>query len=136
MNKRKRFLRLSWLKCNMKLFVFSLALFLVLLTGCDNFMLSELLDGELGKALSIDPSSLVLPATDNITFSASGGVPPYFFSVASGGGTITPDTGMYTAPALAGTAIIRVTDDSGAVQDWPLIPTPLLPIQRVWLRYG
>ncbi len=126
MDKRKLFLRFSRLKRNMKLFAFSLALFLVLLTGCDNFMLSELLDGELGKALSIDPSSLVLVANGTITFSASGGVPPYSFSVVSGVGTITPDTGIYTAPLLAGTDIIRVTDDSGAIQETEVTITPLV----------
>ena len=50
----------------------------------------------------------------NYTFSATGGVPPYSFSVrTAGGGTIVSGTGVYTAPLTVGAYVIRVTDNLG-----------------------
>ncbi|MBL7715265.1 MAG: hypothetical protein JNL01_07320 [Bdellovibrionales bacterium] len=43
-------------------------------------------------------------------FGATGGIPPYAFSISSGLGSVNASTGFYTAPAVAGTAVIRVRD--------------------------
>lgn len=68
-------------------------------------------------ALSILPASLNMLVNDNEIFTASGGVAPYTFSVFSGGGSIDPSTGDYTAPAAPATVIVRVTDSIGLTAD-------------------
>lgn len=65
--------------------------------------------------VSISPASLTL-AIDNIkTFSASGGEPPYTFSIQSGDGTIDAVSGLFTAPSSPGTVIVKVSDFTGAI---------------------
>jgi hypothetical protein len=61
------------------------------------------------------PPVTIAPATATVdvgatqTFTAGGGTPPYTFSVTAGGGTIDA-AGVYTPPASAGTATVRVAD--------------------------
>jgi hypothetical protein len=43
---------------------------------------------------------------------AAGGQTPYAFSIASGAGTVD-STGLFTAPATAGTTVVQVTDKGG-----------------------
>lgn len=66
--------------------------------------------------ISISPSTVVLPVNGTTTFSASGGVLPYVFSKPAGAGSVT-QAGVYTAPATAGSAIVRVTDAEGNTAD-------------------
>lgn len=68
-------------------------------------------------ALAISPASLSLAVNNPFTFSSSGGVSPYTYSVFSGGGSINSSTGVYTAPATAGSATIRVTDGLGNISN-------------------
>jgi hypothetical protein len=68
-------------------------------------------------ALLISPSTRTLAAGNSVTFSATGGVSGYTFSIASGGGSVDSSTGAYTAPASAGSATVRVTDTAGNVSD-------------------
>lgn len=63
--------------------------------------------------LAISPATLNLATQSVHTMVASGGLPPYTFSVFSGGGTINSSSGDYTAPVSSGTAVLRVTDSSG-----------------------
>ncbi len=64
--------------------------------------------------LAISPSSLTLNPNDTYSFTATGGVPPYTYSLSSGSGSITSG-GIYTAPATApASATIKVTDGVGA----------------------
>ncbi|NUN04894.1 MAG: DUF1566 domain-containing protein [Bdellovibrio sp.] len=63
-----------------------------------------------GASLQISPASVGLIYTETQTFTASGGVSPYSYSVVSGGGTINASTGSYVAGAPAGTTQVRVTD--------------------------
>ena len=44
----------------------------------------------------------------SITFSAVGGVPPYVYSIASGGGSFSG--ARFSAPSVAGTTTVQVTD--------------------------
>ena len=61
-------------------------------------------------ALAIAPSSVTKAISSTHTFSATGGVSPYVYSIVSGGGSINGTTGLFTAPATAGTTVVRVTD--------------------------
>jgi hypothetical protein len=67
--------------------------------------------------LAINPPAITLTAGSTITFSASGGLTPYVFSIASGAGTIDPQTGFYTAPSEAGIDTVRVTDFAGSTAE-------------------
>ena len=65
------------------------------------------------SALAISPTSITLSVNGNLTFATTGGVAPNTFTIFSGGGVINSATGAYTAPATAGSAVIRVTDSLG-----------------------
>jgi hypothetical protein len=97
--------------------VLALLLLPALLVACNPFGLRDLLDAATRSTLSIDPTDVTIPAGATLTFSADGGVPGYTYSVFSGGGSIDPATGEYTAPLAAGTAVVRVTDAAGATAD-------------------
>jgi len=64
----------------------------------------------INPVLGISPASSILMVGDNSSFSATGGVAPFVFSLTSGGGTLSSSTGSYTAPGTAGSATILVTD--------------------------
>ena len=81
--------------------------------SCVPWQLSEVLDGPQGKALALAPASTVLLAGSSLTFSASGGIPPYTYTVVSGSGaTLDPNTGAF-ASVTAGTVVVSVTDKTG-----------------------
>lgn len=67
----------------------------------------------INPALAISPATKTVAVNNSATFSASGGVGPYSYSVAAGGGSVNAATGVYTAPAAAGPATLRVTDSLG-----------------------
>lgn len=69
------------------------------------------------QTLAISPASPTLAASGSRTFTASGGVPPYVFSIVAGSGTIQSSIGSYTAPATVGSQTVRVTDREGSVAD-------------------
>lgn len=71
----------------------------------------------INAALAISPTSKTLAVTNTHTFTASGGDTSYTFSVAAGGGTVHPTTGLYTAPNSSGAATVRVTDGMGNTAD-------------------
>ena len=71
----------------------------------------------INPALAISPSSKTLAVNNLFTFSASGGVSPYAYSVVSGTGTINSSSGAYTAPASSGSATVRVTDGYGNISN-------------------
>lgn len=76
--------------------------------------------------ITISPSPATVNQNNTLTFVASGGVAPYVFSLVSGIGSINPTTGIYSAPAQIGTAVIRVTDSTLAFIDSNLtINSPL-----------
>jgi len=63
--------------------------------------------------LTLSSPTTSLGAGTTLTLTAAGGQPPYSFSIASGAGTVD-DTGLFTAPAAAGTTVVEVTDKNGA----------------------
>jgi hypothetical protein len=91
----------------------AIALAAALLIQCQPFALRTLLDGATGKGLTITPSTLVIPIGQTVTFTASGGVSPYTFSVPQGSGIIDPGTGVYVAPGAPESDVVRVTDKTG-----------------------
>ena len=74
----------------------------------------EVVAGAGTPVLIISPSSLTVFKGTDAVFAATGGVPPYTFSLTAGIGNITAG-GLYTAPASTGTATVRVTDSDAPV---------------------
>ncbi len=73
---------------------------------------------EVVEALQISPVSLSSVFFEQVkNFSANGGVPPYVFSVVSGGGVIDPATGAFTAKAPAGTTKVQVQDSLNNISE-------------------
>ena len=67
------------------------------------------------RPLAIQPSFVTLDPGETRTFSASGGTPPYTFSLGPGDdGSIEPATGVYTAPNRRTNEVVIVTDSEGA----------------------
>ena len=98
-----------------------IGLFLVLLIGCDDFSfydaLEDALEGGDIEPLEINPSELLLPTDEQWTFSATGGIPPYTYSILFGLGDIDETTGVYTAPSSADDVVVRATDSDGTTSD-------------------
>jgi hypothetical protein len=61
----------------------------------------------------ISPSSQTISPSASLQYSATGGTPPYTYSVASGGGSISSTTGLYMAPSAGATVEIAVEDSVG-----------------------
>ncbi len=85
--------------------------------------------------VQISPVSQTVNPGNTISFSASGGVPPYDFAFASNisGGSINPATGLYTAGAALGTDVIRVTDGKTDVAFATIrVAAPCIAGQKTW----
>jgi hypothetical protein len=92
----------------------------LLVTGCENFLFSDIMeDPSAGGSgpLVISPISTTLVVDTKVVFVATGGTPPYLFSLQSGGGSIDADSGIYTAPGTPGSAVIQVRDDQGEISE-------------------
>src|SRR5258708_39935818 len=63
--------------------------------------------------LTLSSPSASLGAGTTLALTAAGGQTPYAFSIASGAGTVD-STGLFTAPATAGTTVVEVTDKNAA----------------------
>jgi hypothetical protein len=64
--------------------------------------------------LALSTASLTVGAGGKETAVATGGQPPYTYSITSGGGSIDSATGVFAAPSGNGTIVIEVTDSRGA----------------------
>jgi hypothetical protein len=88
------------------------------LVACDQFSFYELMeDPPPSGALRISPISATVEVKAQCLFTATGGKPPYVFSVLSGSGSIAETTGLYRAPASPGQDVVRVTDKDGVFRD-------------------
>jgi len=63
--------------------------------------------------LTLSSPAPSLGAGTTLALTAAGGQTPYAFSISSGAGTVD-STGLFTAPATAGTTVVEVTDKNGA----------------------
>ena len=101
-------------------FALIIGILAVLLYGCDDFILWDVISHTVtppdGSELTISPTSTETPVGSNLSFYASGGTPPYSYTIVSGSGSINSD-GLYTAPDEASVDVIRVFDESGASDD-------------------
>jgi hypothetical protein len=78
---------------------------------------------------AIDPEQATVSATSTCAFTASGGKPPYSYALLSPAlGSIDPASGLYTAPALAGSDTVRATDAIGNTANAELTVTPPGPL--------
>ncbi len=102
--------------------VFAVCAVCLALWSCDSFDFYGLLSGTgshapTGGVLAISPLSATLSVDASCTFTASGGSPPYRFSVVSGTGAIDPGTGVYMAPSAPSTDTVAVSDSAGATAE-------------------
>ncbi len=78
---------------------------------------------------AISPDEATVSATSTCLFAASGGKPPYVYALLSPAlGSIDQASGLYTAPALAGSDTVRATDAIGNTADSELTVTPPGPL--------
>ena len=71
-------------------------------------------DGTSGS-LAIAPLAPAMNLSSALTFSATGGTPPYTFSITSGRGALDAVTGDFFSPTARGTATIAATDRAGQI---------------------
>ena len=65
--------------------------------------------------LVISPSVETMDINSTLTFTATGGTPPYTFSVIDGQGTIDADTGEFFSASTAGAVVVQVRDFAGEI---------------------
>ena len=95
-----------------------LVLLSLALSGCKDFSFYGVLGDRIDDTpLTISPATVTVPMSGALTFTATGGKPPYSFARVSGTGSIDAGTGLYTAPPTAGSETVRVTDSKGRRSD-------------------
>ena len=103
-----------------------LILVALILAGCKDFSFFGVLGDRIDDTpLQIAPAAASVAESGGLlTFTATGGIPPYTYSVTSGAssGSVTA-TGSFTASA-AGTVIVRVTDSKGRTSDAAITVNP------------
>jgi hypothetical protein len=75
------------------------------------------------STLALNPSQQTIAPNTSLQLKTVGGVPPYSFSVLSGGGAVDKTTGDYVAPATSTTAEIEVRDSNGEAASATVIVT-------------
>ena len=109
--------------------VLALCILSLALTSCDTFDFYGLLSragtpGPTGGPLAISPLSVMVLVNGTCTFTASGGTPPYRFSVILGSGTIDAGTGVYTAPVAPSSDTILVSDAASGTAEARAVSVP------------
>lgn len=96
--------------------VMFLLLFFVACNGVSEEDVVDNLNLADNSTLEINPSNKFLYVNQTQQFIASGGTPPYKFTLDSGVGSVDT-TGLYSAPSSAGQAIVKVTDAQGTSKE-------------------
>lgn len=86
------------------------------LPDSQNSTSSSSTDNSASSSLQISISSTTMAPSGSLLLSASGGTPPYVFSVVSGPGSIVSSEYLQ-AGSSEGTIVVRVTDSDGATSD-------------------
>lgn len=63
--------------------------------------------------LQISPAAKTIGLGESFQIAVTGGSKPYRFSLASGGGSIDPNTGVYVGPSIDSDAVVNVEDITG-----------------------
>jgi len=101
-----------------KRFVLPAFLSVVSFTGCAPGFQSDHMESSIALLFStalassgftVTPSAPSIPPGSSFTLKATGGIPPYSYSVTSGGGSVD-SAGKFTAPLTAGSSQITVRD--------------------------
>ena len=104
-----------------------LVLLALVLAGCKDFSFYGVLGDRIDDTpLQIAPAAAsVAEVSGMLSFSATGGTPPYSYSVIPGTGTgsIVASTGAFTAGTV-GSVTVRVTDSKGRTSDAAITITP------------
>ena len=82
----------------------------------------KVIDGKLKEAfgtiivnvpISITPTSITISSNSSTILSASGGIPPFTYSIVTGQGTVNAQSGVFSSlGSPPGTTIVKVTDTS------------------------
>ncbi|MBI9099237.1 MAG: hypothetical protein JEY91_12200 [Spirochaetaceae bacterium] len=99
----------------MKNLIFSFTIIFLIANCNQSFSLVDVIDGPEGLELRISPELTQVGVLKTTQFSATGGIPPYTFSLLEGLGMIDSVTGLYRAPSVPGSSTIQVTDDYGLI---------------------
>jgi hypothetical protein len=67
----------------------------------------------IASAVGFAPGATTADGGQTLILSGAGGQGPYTYSVVSGAGTVNVSTGLFTAPATAGTTVVQVADANG-----------------------
>jgi hypothetical protein len=110
---------MSWKKQGVQVLAMASILgFAVFATGCGSNSSSTTATSLVASTLALSPSSVSINEGADLQLSATGGNPPYSFSIVSpvspSGGEIT-SSGFYVAPMADETVQVAVTDSSGNV---------------------
>jgi len=77
-------------------------------------------------ALTLGSAGGTVDGGTSQTLTAAGGQSPYNFSIVSGTGTVDATSGVFTAPAGAGTTIVLATDALGGTARVTIVNNPQL----------
>ncbi|BBO82779.1 hypothetical protein DSCO28_33450 [Desulfosarcina ovata subsp. sediminis] len=86
----------------------------------------------LGTPLLISPKEVTVTIGDTETFTGTGGVPPYTFTMQSNpsGGSIDESTGLYTAGSVSGVTDEVLITDNGGNTTYAIVTVAGLPISQ------
>jgi hypothetical protein len=97
--------------------LFGVLLLFIALISCTPAGFYDVLGDDIAYIpVKIAPAAATLFLGSNLTFSATGGVPPYRYSVVSGFGSVNSASGVFSASSV-GTVIIRVRDKNKKTSD-------------------
>jgi hypothetical protein len=96
------------------------------LSTCDNFDFYGIISGKTTGSsgqLAISPLSATIAVNKACTFMATGGTPPYRFTVV-GSGTIGEKSGVYMAPSSGSSDAVQVSDAAGGLAEASAVSVP------------